>query len=665
MATSGSKSVTVTSWDTLKFSWWESTQTIEKNVTTIGWKLELIAGSSGKISSTASKNWSVTVNGTSYSGTNTVGISNNATKTLASGYTNITHNADGTKTFAYSFSQQFAITFGGSYIGTKSGSGNGTLDTIPRKSSLIITSGTLGAALTIGVARNSNSFTHTITAKCGSQSVTVCTKSSNTSIQYTPPLEWARENTTGTKVSVVYTITTYNGNTSLGSNSSSADYSIPAQVAPSCAVTVTDATGNADTYGAYIKGVSKFKVVVSPTIAYDSPIASYSTTANGTKYTASSFTTDALKTSGALSVAATVTDKRGRTGTATITKTVLDYAAPKISALSVHRCDADGTANDQGAYVKVKFSGSVTELNSKNTATYTLEYKKTSDSTYTEVKLADFSNNYAVADASYIFSADTGSSYNIRLSVADNFNTDTRATSASTAFTLMHWLASGLGMAIGKVAEFEGLFDVGFETKFTGGIRNIVLEKITDLNDVMTPNTYVSVNKGASTYTNCPVTNGTFVLECMSAGAEGQLFHRLTTTFKETHECYERHYYQNSWGNWVCVRSDTGWIDLELQSGITVGSECGYLKGRLKDGVLYIKGDVLGVAANWKDFAHVPAALLPDGLAASNRFSGLYNMSYLCGLNLTSGGQLYVTANSTGSWDSTKNVSVNITLCGE
>lgn len=135
MATSGSKSVTVTSWDTLKFSWSRSSYSITNNTSTISWTLQLISTSSGKISSTASKTWKVTVNGTSYSGTNTVGIAANTTKTLASGTTTIAHNNDGTKTFSYSFSQQFDINFNGS-IGTKSGSGSGTLDSIPRQATL-------------------------------------------------------------------------------------------------------------------------------------------------------------------------------------------------------------------------------------------------------------------------------------------------------------------------------------------------------------------------------------------------------------------------------------------------------------------------------------------------------------------------------------------------
>ena len=83
MANSGSKSVTVTSWDTLKFSWEEKSQSIENNTTTISWKMELIAGTYGRFDASSVCDWSVVVNGTSYSGKVNVGIANNATKTLA------------------------------------------------------------------------------------------------------------------------------------------------------------------------------------------------------------------------------------------------------------------------------------------------------------------------------------------------------------------------------------------------------------------------------------------------------------------------------------------------------------------------------------------------------------------------------------------------------
>ena len=136
MAKSGSKTITVTSYDKLKFSWSEKSQSVANNKTTIDWKMELISDANGRISSTASKKWEVTVNGTNYSGTNTVGIAANTTISLASGSTTIKHNADGSKTFSYEFSQEFNITFSGNKIGTKTGSGKGTLNTIARKATI-------------------------------------------------------------------------------------------------------------------------------------------------------------------------------------------------------------------------------------------------------------------------------------------------------------------------------------------------------------------------------------------------------------------------------------------------------------------------------------------------------------------------------------------------
>jgi hypothetical protein len=316
--------------------------------------------------------------------------------------------------------------------------------------------------------------------------------------------------------------------------------------------------GYADTYGGYLKGLSKFKVIVTPTIAYGSAIASYKTTANGATYTASSFTTGVLTSSGTLTVSTTVTDKRGRTGTASKSLTVLNYTKPSISALSVHRCNEDGTANDQGEYIKVVFSGSVTALNNKNTASYRLDYKKSTDPAYGAVKLTEYDNNYAVSNAVYIFAADSGSSYNVRVVVTDDFGSGSKTTSASTGFTIMHWLASGLGMAIGKVSELTGVLDIGFKTRFFGGILHPTLEPETDLNDICTPNTYVGADISDYNYLNCPLTSGTFTLEVVGMGEEGQVKQRLTYCHKTLSRAWERIYYGTGWGEWVCVSDFDG-----------------------------------------------------------------------------------------------------------
>lgn len=558
MATSGSATAKVTNWDTLKFSWWENSQSIENNSTTIGWQMELIATSDGRISASSTCEWNITVDGTKYTGQANVGISNNSTKTLASGTTTIYHNSDGTKTFSYSFSQYFGITFSGNWITTISGSGSGTLDTIPRKSTMSVSNGTLGTAQTLSVTRKATSFTHTITYKCGGSSGTIATKSSSTSISWTPPLALASENTTGTSVSVTLTITTYNGSTSIGANSYTITCGMPASVKPSCKITVTDPTGFLATYGSYIKGQSKFKVEVTPTTSYGSAISTYSVTANGTKYNTASFTTGVLTASGSLTVSATVTDKRGRSGTASVTLAVLDCPPPVISKLAVIRCDQNGTENGQGEYIKVTFSATVTNLDNQNTAAYVVKYKKSTETDYTDVSLSNLKNVFTVTDAAYIFQADSGSSYDVKVGVTDKFTTVERTTSASTAFTIMHWKADGTGMGIGKISELSNLLDIGLKTRFYGGILPPVLEPETDLNDIRTPNTYIGANIKSNFYGNLPEdpVNGTFTLVVESCGDVGQTKQTYFSSSKYKPERYSRFYYQNEWGPWFWASTD-------------------------------------------------------------------------------------------------------------
>lgn len=580
MAKSGSASVAATKYDTLKFSWSESSQSVANNTTTISWKLELIAGSYGRISSTASKDWSVTVNGTKYSGTNKIGISNNATKTLASGTTTISHNADGKKTFSYSFSQEFAITFSDSYIGTKSGSGSGTLDTIPRKSTLSVSNGTLGTAQTLTVTRQSTSFTHSIKAVCGSASLyikadgstqSVLVKHDDCSISFTPPLSWAAQNTTGTSVSVTYTITTYAGISSIGSVSYTRTYSIPASVKPSVSVAVSDPNGYADTFGAYVQGQSKLKIVATASGSQGSTIKSYKTEADGKTYTAATVTTDAIARTGTLTIKVTVTDSRGRTATASKNISVLAYAPPKISALAVDRrdYDADGGNYVKGGYLAVKFSGEITSLNSKNTAAYTIQHKKSTETSYTTETLTDFAGQYSVSDGVFVFRADTASSYDILLTVEDAFtsaNKTAKGSSVKKVWSLLKKAGEIVGIAFNKVAEHEGVFEIGFQTLFTGGILHPTLEPETDLDDIRTPNTYIGANLSDNNYTcggnELPLSTGTFSLEVVGIGEAGQVKQRLTYCHKTASRAWERIYHLTgdvmSWGEWVCVSDFDG-----------------------------------------------------------------------------------------------------------
>jgi hypothetical protein len=475
MATSGSKTFAVTGWDSLVFSWSVSGQSEVNNTSTVTWTLTLVSTSDGRINSSTQKDWSVTVNGTKYSGTNSVAIGNNAYKVLASGTTVIKHDDDGTKTFSFSFTQEFAITFSGSTIGTITGSGFGTLNSLARASQPSCITwpehtqdvGEFGTEISIHMNRKSAEHTHTVRYRFGTQSGTIATEV-ETGTKWVIPLALMDLIPNSIKGSGTIYVDTYNGTTKVGTKSCGFTATVPASVKPTCTVAISDPTGNADTYGNFVKGLSKFAVVVTTKRAYMSGIKTYNTTANGSKYTAASFTTGVLKTSGTLTVTANVTDNRGRSGSASQDLTVLNYTAPNISKLTVGRCDSEGTPNEKGDHVQLTFSGSVTPLNNKNKATYVVRYKKTSETDFTEDTITAIQDTYTVDNGKFVFAADTGSSYDVEVSVTDNHSTATRSTSASTAFTLMHFGADGTSIGFLKVAEREKAIDLGGDIYMNG-----------------------------------------------------------------------------------------------------------------------------------------------------------------------------------------------------
>ena len=402
----------------------------------------------------------LTIDGTAYSFTSpfNTGRTTSGSATLFTKTVNVSHASNGSKTLSCSASYTSGVS-----SGTVSASASKVLTTIPRKSTLSVANGTLGTAQTLSITRQSTSFTHTITYTCGSASGTICTKSTATSISFTPPITLASQNTTGTSVAIAFKIETFNGSTSLGSNSYTKNYAIPESVKPSVSFVADDPTGNLATYGKYVSGKSKVSVIISASGIYDSEIKSYNTTIDGKSYTDASFTSDILTGNGTLTVNVTVTDSRGRTATASKDIAVYAYESPKITALTIKRCDSSGASSSSGAYLGITFSASVTSLDSKNTASYQVKYKKVSDTAYTTATISGYANNYSVNNGTYVFAADASSSYDVVLSVIDAFGTVSKTTIGGTTNKLLSFMRKGLGIAMGKVAEIENALDVNFD----------------------------------------------------------------------------------------------------------------------------------------------------------------------------------------------------------
>lgn len=582
----------------VRLAWSEASQSIANNTTTINYTLSIYRSSS--INSTASKDYSIKINGvTVASGTNTIGGS--GTKTLKTGSTTISHNADGTKSFSYSFSQEIGITWSGSSIGTLSQSGTGTLDTIPRATTptLSASSVELGKTITISTPRASSSFTHKLTYKIGTQTGTIAS-SATTSYTWTIPLSLANAIPSATSGTVTITCQTLNGSTSIGSKSVSFKVTVPSSVVPSCSVAVSDSDTTYNTkFGAYVQNKSKAKVVVTASGAYSSTIKTYKTTINGVSYNSASFTSNTLTKSGTIAITTVVTDSRGRTKSVTTNISVLAYEAPKITSFNCNRADSTGAYCDDCQYLNANINFTIASLNQKNDKSYTLQYKLKSSTTWINVATGSvYSFNSSVLSSNAIL--DINSSYDVRLQVKDYFTTAYAYWDIGTAFTLMDFHSGGRGISFGKVSEKSDGVEFGIKAYFQHGENSegsIELPNGADLNDYLDPGFYIIGNTSISaTILNKPSLlagdNGTGYLEVIKSGDGMQKIQRLAHCSKNNQFLFQRIYYTSEWGDWFVVGGGTDWRNLTITGNFEVYSTNTNPKYRVNGNLVTITGAV-------------------------------------------------------------------------
>lgn len=385
----------------------------------------------------------------------------------------VNHETDGTGTVSVRTWMDTHISAG---VVTKSESL--TLTTIPRASDLNVSNGTLGVKQTITANKKNGGFTHTLSWKSGSYSGIIDEAKVLKSIwDFTPSLDLATGSPNWTSVYCEFTLSTYKGNSLVGSVSKTVMMAIPDSVVPTCSVALSDKKGYFAKFGGYVQGQSILHGVITANGVYGSKISSYSTSVNSSIYSGKTFDTDTLLYSGNNTVRTQVRDSRGRIASVENTIHVLSYSAPKITKLSVIRCNDDGTENDQGSHVKVTYSYSITYLNSltdnNNSKGAVLKYKKSSESE-TAWQSITLDAKYIATDETRIIAADSGSSYDIALFVSDDFYKDTNAvksqTSVSTGYCIYHVPASGKGITFGGIAESDG-FNVKMPATFSGSIK--------------------------------------------------------------------------------------------------------------------------------------------------------------------------------------------------
>ena len=545
----------------------EKSVDIAKNTSTISWSFVLSSLGGGYdwyYDSTVPVTYSITINGEIYTGS-IMNYDGSSTVTVRSGSMKVEHYANGRRNIQFSFN----VSSIGYYYLPGSANSSGSLEltynaraTLP----IIYTSNIdMGKNITITLPRTSEAFAHVLRYRFGDTTGFISGYAED-EVDWVIPLDLANLIPHATSGMLYIHCDTYSGETRIGTTGTSLRINVPLNIIPTVTIATIDPTGFANKYGAFVQGFSKFKTDVSASGVYGSVIKSYKVTADGKAYTTNSVTTDVISGSGELTITATVTDSRNRASAVSGKVNVLPYVNPKITSISVYRCNEEGEKANSGQYLAVVFSAEITALNNANSAVYSIQYKKNTDTDYATEQITDYTGQYTVKNGVFIFAADTSSSYDIILTASDDFSSVERITTGSSIKKLWSILKKGFGFAFGKIAELPNTLEVALKAVFyedvhiKGALTYDIPISHNDVDAMLTSGKfYLGINAK-----NRPINENGW-LEVQNYGEGNYCYHKFVTY---TGKKYERWRTDGVWGEWISdltiVAEEWFWI-----SGVT------------------------------------------------------------------------------------------------
>lgn len=371
----------------------------------------------------------------------------------------VPHNPDGSKTLYASASFDTRV------VGVLTASNSATLTTIPRASSPTTSKSTVtfGESFDIYTHRKSTAFTHDVYVGVNNDinSLTKIADKIPTDTTWTLPVDW-KNKFPDSSVKLLIRVYTFNGNTNLGRIDSPLVAIKPSSdMLPSATIEDKDETECYKKYGGYVKHQSKIKIAVKPEYRYRATKKDERLKINGElpPVDESSLTPQKDK----ITIEAMITDSRDSTIMVTKELQIIDWHAPVLTGVKVERCKANGESDAAGNYVNIKYSADVANVNDKNTKI--IEYELTRQGSYDGVQETEVLSTFKTS-GSKVLPCHGDYSWDIKVSLRDDFETTEYTMPIGTAFTLVDYNQSGRGMAIGKVAEQPNLFEIDIATKF-------------------------------------------------------------------------------------------------------------------------------------------------------------------------------------------------------
>lgn len=470
---------------TLRLTVTETATNVETNKSTVAYSLQLISGNQYHFEQFG-VGAAVTMDGVTVASRNRdtdpyLSIGFNATLTLLSGSTTITHAADGTKTIALGFSLNMADYY---YTpGPMSGTGSFVCATIPRATQPTVNDSSvlLGESVTISVSgRASTSFSHVLSYTVGSATGSIATlNTSTTSYTWTVPASVANQITKSTQGTVTIQCVTMSGTTVIGTKSVNITVGIPNtnDYKPTISgFSVTEENADVLALGLTSTQLVQNKSVVSIS---GTGAGKYGATIVNTEYyvanvKVSSPDHNAITTAGLCSIGIKVTDSRGRTAEAIGAYTALAYANPSVSSLAFYRANSSGAQLNTGEYLHYEFTGAISSLSGKNTNQWALHVQRAGTSTWTSVASGQ-GTTLNVNGTSSMDVLDADYSYIVRLTLTDSFTASVFTTEISTGFSTVDYKDGGTGIAFGKASEHDKTFEIAGDWDVMHGGNNVDL----------------------------------------------------------------------------------------------------------------------------------------------------------------------------------------------
>lgn len=233
----------------------------------------------------------------------------------------------------------------------------------------------------------------------------------------------------------------------------------------------------------------------------------------------------------------------------------LAYTAPRITGLSVIRCSSNGTAMDDGTYFKIAFSWAT----DKTIKSITVKWKASSETTWTSSTVTASGTSGTVNSVLGAGAISTESTYNVTLVVTDEVGSSTVTRNVPSLAYAIDFKAGGKGVAIGKPASKDGVFEVAltqydkFETLVGNGLAAYTGSGDAGIDPDTTIESLILTNN------NVPEDGVFMYIITMFYNTKSATSNRaqVAIPYNKLGNTFRRYYYDGSWSAWTNTALDS------------------------------------------------------------------------------------------------------------